>query len=128
LIHRECIFVGYPDDVKAYSLVDLYLDRLIIEQSVQFKESVSHAPQQPHADTFILPHLQDDEHPNANSSSDNSYNSKDSDDSDSESVQSDVESDHPDVVADPEQRPKWGQTTLQDEGDLLGDPTNNRRN
>jgi hypothetical protein len=51
----ECIFVGYPDGVKGYRLIDLSSDRLIIEHSVQFEESVSHVPQQPHADTFILP-------------------------------------------------------------------------
>jgi hypothetical protein len=51
----ECIFVGYPNGVKGYRLIDLSLDRLIIERSVQFKESVSHVPQQSHADTFTLP-------------------------------------------------------------------------
>jgi hypothetical protein len=51
----ECIFVGYPDGVKGYRLIDLSLDRLIIERSAQFKESVFHVPQQLHADTFILP-------------------------------------------------------------------------
>jgi hypothetical protein len=51
----ECIFVGYPDCVKGYWLIDLSSDRLIIERSVQFEESVSHVPQQPHADTFTLP-------------------------------------------------------------------------
>jgi hypothetical protein len=40
----ECIFVGYPDGVKGYQLIDLSLDRLIIEHSVQFEESVSHVP------------------------------------------------------------------------------------
>jgi hypothetical protein len=58
----ECIFVGYPNGVKGYSLIDLSSDRLIIEQSVQFEESVSHVPQQSHADTFILPPVRDDEH------------------------------------------------------------------
>jgi hypothetical protein len=51
----ECIFVGYPDGVKGYRLIDLSSDRLIIEHSVQFEESVSHVPQQSHADTFTLP-------------------------------------------------------------------------
>jgi hypothetical protein len=51
----ECIFVGYPDGVKVYWLIDLSLDRLIIERSVQFEESVSHVPQQSHTDTFTLP-------------------------------------------------------------------------
>jgi hypothetical protein len=40
----ECIFVGYPDDVKGYRLIDLSLDQLIIECSVQFKERFSHVP------------------------------------------------------------------------------------
>jgi hypothetical protein len=71
----ECIFVGYPDDVKGYQLIDLSLDRLIIERSVQFEESVSHVPQQMHADTFIVPFVRDDEHAHADSSS---YESSDS--------------------------------------------------
>jgi transposase InsO family protein len=41
----ECIFVGYPDGVKAYRFIYLSPDRLIIECSVQFEESVSHVPQ-----------------------------------------------------------------------------------
>jgi hypothetical protein len=48
------IFVGYPDGVKGYRLIYLSSDRLIIEHSVQFEEGVSHVPQQPHVDTFIL--------------------------------------------------------------------------
>jgi hypothetical protein len=51
----ECIFVGYPNGVKGYRLINLSSDRLIIERSVQFEESVSHVPQQSHADTFTLP-------------------------------------------------------------------------
>jgi hypothetical protein len=50
-----CIFVGYPDSVKGYRLIDLSLNRIIIEHSFQFEESVSHVPQQSHADTFTLP-------------------------------------------------------------------------
>jgi hypothetical protein len=41
----EFIFVGYPDGVKRYRLIDLSSDRPIIEHSVQFEESVSHVPQ-----------------------------------------------------------------------------------
>jgi hypothetical protein len=58
----KCIFVGYPNDVKGYHLIDLSLNQIIIECSVQFEESVSHVPQQSHADTFTLPPIQDDEH------------------------------------------------------------------
>jgi hypothetical protein len=113
--------------VKGYHLIDISSDWLIIERSVQFEESVSHVPQQPHADTFTLPPVRDDEHAHADSSSDESFDSEDSDDSDSESVQLDAKSEHPYVVAEPEQRPKWAQTTLQAAGDLVGDPTNTRR-
>jgi hypothetical protein len=80
----ECIFVGYPDGLKGYHLIDLSSDRLIIEHSVQFKESVSHVPQQPHADTFTPPPVGDYEHAHANSSSYESSDSEDSKDSDSD--------------------------------------------
>jgi hypothetical protein len=93
--------------VKGYQLIELSLDRLIIERSVQFEESVSHVPQQPHADTFTLPHVQDDEHAHADSSLDEIYDSVDSDDLDSESVHSDSYSEHPDAVVELEKRPKW---------------------
>jgi hypothetical protein len=49
-------------------------------------------------------------------------------DLDSESVQLDARSENLDAVAEPEKRPKWEQTTLQDVGDLVGDPTDTRRN
>jgi hypothetical protein len=61
----EFIFYGYPNDVKGYRLIDISSDWLIIEHSVQFKESVSHVPQQPHEDTFTLPPVRDDEHEHA---------------------------------------------------------------
>jgi hypothetical protein len=34
---------------------------------------------------------------------------------------------HPYADAKPQRRPKWNQTSLQDAGDLVGDPTNTRR-
>jgi hypothetical protein len=42
-------------------------------------------------------------------------------------VQSNAKSEHPDADAEPEQRPKWAQTTLQDAGDLVSDPVDTRR-
>jgi hypothetical protein len=77
-----------------------------------------HAPQDPHADTFILPPIRDDEHAHADSSLEESSDSEDSNDSDSESVQSDAE---------PEQRPKWAHTTLQVARDIFGDRGDTRR-
>jgi hypothetical protein len=113
--------------VKGYWLIDISLDRIIIEHSVQFEESVSHVPQQPHADTFTLAPVRADEYAHAKSSSDASSDSEDSDDLDSESVYLDANLEHPDVVVEPEQRPKWAQTTLQDAGNLVGDPADTRR-
>jgi hypothetical protein len=101
------IFVGYPDDMKGYKLIDISSDRLIVERSVQFEESVSHVPQHLHVDTFILPHVRDDENTHDDSSSDKSYDLEDSYDLDTRLVQSYTESKHPDVYAEPEQRPKW---------------------
>jgi hypothetical protein len=74
----ECFFVGFPDAMKGYILFDISSDRLIIECSVQFEESFPHAPQQLHADTFILPPVRDDENAHDDSSSDDMYDSKDS--------------------------------------------------
>jgi hypothetical protein len=34
---------------------------------------------------------------------------------------------HPNADAEPQQRPKWAQTTLQDAGDLVGDSADTRR-
>jgi hypothetical protein len=98
--------------VKGYRLIYLSSDQLIIERSVQFKESVSHVPQQPHVDTFIRPPVRDDEHAHVESSSDKIFDSEDSDDSDLESVQSNVELEHPNAVVEPKKRPKWAQTTF----------------
>ena len=68
--------------MKEYRIIDISSDRLIIEWSVQFEESVLDVPQHPHADTFILPAVWDDEHVHADSSSDESLDSKDSNDLD----------------------------------------------
>jgi hypothetical protein len=71
----ECIFVGYLNGVKGYKIIDLSSDWLVIERSVQFEESISHVPQQLHADTFSLPPVRDDEHAHAESFLDESSNS-----------------------------------------------------
>jgi len=71
----ECIFVGYHNGVKGYRLFDPSTDCLIIERSVQFKESISHVTQQPHANTCALPPVRDDEHAHVDSYSDESFDS-----------------------------------------------------
>jgi hypothetical protein len=73
--NTECIFVGYPNGVKGYILIYISLDRLIIEHSVQFEESVSHVPQQLHSETFVLPPVRDDEHAHVESYSYEIYDS-----------------------------------------------------
>jgi hypothetical protein len=39
----------------------------------------------------------------------------------------DAKSEHLDAIVEPEKRPKWAHTTLQDAGNLIGDPANTRR-
>jgi hypothetical protein len=67
-----CIFVGYLDEVKGYMLIDLSIDRLIIECSVQF-ENPLHAPPVQHEDTLVPPSVPDikyDDSIHSNSNSD----------------------------------------------------------
>jgi hypothetical protein len=72
--------------VKGYRLIDLSSDHLIIERSVQFEESVSHVPQQSHADIFVLPPVREDEHAHVEYSSYESFDLEDLYDPNTESV------------------------------------------
>jgi hypothetical protein len=59
-----CIFVGYPDDLKGYMLIDSSTNWIIIECSVQFEESPFHEPPKKHANTLVLPsvpYIRDDD-------------------------------------------------------------------
>jgi hypothetical protein len=98
--------------VKGYRLIDPSTDRLIIDHNVQFEESISHAPQELHVDTFFLPPVRDDDHAHVESSSDESSDSEYLDDLDTESLHSNAESVHVDAYAEPDPRPKWAKTTL----------------
>jgi hypothetical protein len=69
-------------------------------------------PQQPHADTFVLPPFRDAEHAHVDSSSDESSDSEDSYDLDIEFVHSYAKSMHVDADGEPKSRPKLAQTTL----------------
>jgi hypothetical protein len=113
--------------VNGYRLIYISSNRLIIERSVQFEESASHVPQQLQAYTFILPPVRDDEHEHADSSSNESFYSEDSNYLYIDSVHLDAGSTHPNEDVEPEEGTKWAQTTLQDVGDLVGDPSNTRR-
>jgi hypothetical protein len=87
--------------VKGYRLIDISSNRLINERSVQFEYNVSHVPQQPHANTFVLPPIRDDEHAHVDSYSNESFDLDDLDDLDIESVQSYVELVHPNEYTEP---------------------------
>ena len=55
--------------MKGYRLIDPSMDWIIIDSSVKFNESISHAAQEVHANTFVLPPIRDDEHAHVDSSS-----------------------------------------------------------
>ena len=56
--------MGYPNDVMGYMLIDPSIDKLFIEQSVQFEVIPLHAPLESHAETFVplpAPSIYEDE-------------------------------------------------------------------
>jgi hypothetical protein len=98
--------------VKGYRLIDISSDWIIIDRSVQFKESVLHVPQQPHEYTFVLPPIRYYEHAHIDFSSDESSDLEDLDDPNIESIHLDVESVHEDAYVETDPRLKWAKTTL----------------
>jgi len=57
-------FLGYPNGVKGYMLLDPSIDRIINERNVQFEETPLHAPLEPHANTcvpLLAPDINDDD-------------------------------------------------------------------
>jgi hypothetical protein len=116
--------VGYPHDVKGYILIDPSTDRLIIERIVQFEESHLHAPLVKHAETLVLPsvpNIRDDD----SIHSDDTYSDTDSEDfvhANEQVVQPNEE-----TALELQQIPKWAQSTLQEVGNLAGDPLDSRR-
>ena len=56
--------------MKGYWLLISSTDKLIIERSVKFEESLSHASQLLHTDTFYLPHVRDDDSVHSDSDTD----------------------------------------------------------
>jgi hypothetical protein len=102
--------------VKGYRLIDTSTNKLIIERSVEFEESPMHASQEPHAETStppLVPDIRDDASSHTDQISD--LISK-----------SDLEDDEH-AYDELHQRPKWARSTLQEVGDLVGDPANPRR-
>jgi hypothetical protein len=120
LENTPCIFVGYPDDVKGYILIDPSIDRLIIECTVQFEESPLHAPPVQHAETLVLPSIPDikDDY---STHSDATY-LEDSVHADEQVVQP-----NENIMLELQQMPKWAQSTLQETSNLAEDPLDSRR-
>jgi hypothetical protein len=110
---KICIFVGYPDHLKAYKLMDPETHEIFYERSVHFEESCpSLAPSTPPSSSFV-----DSDH---------------SDDSDSEDVipptltrrpppsqGSQIVEDIPSSTT----KPRWAQKTLDLAGSLVGNPS-----
>jgi hypothetical protein len=112
--------VGYPDGVKGYRLLDPSTDRLIIECSVQFEETPLHAPLEPHAETFVplpAPDISDDESTHSDHGSDLSSESDSEDDEQMMSMQ----------MLSHHRCPSGHRPPYRQAGDLVGDPTDQRR-
>jgi hypothetical protein len=117
--------VGYPDDVKGYILIYPSTERLIIEHTIQFEESPLHAPPMKHAETLVLPSVpyiryDDSTHSNGTYS--------DIDSKDYVHAYEQVVQQNEDLASELQQIPKWAQSTLQEIGNLTGDPLDSRRN
>ncbi|KAH9294951.1 hypothetical protein KI387_038539, partial [Taxus chinensis] len=131
---KPCIFVGYPDGVKGYRLMNPTSHELYIERSVKFDESSSTSTSPP----IEVLQLADSD---SDSSDDDTveraplpdppdhqtFESSDSDSSDDEDyVPSHSSEESSDSEPDPP-GPLWARKTLQSAGDLVGDTSDMRR-
>jgi hypothetical protein len=118
------IFVGFPDDVKGYRLIDPSTDLLIIEHTVQFEESPLHASLLQHVYNLVLTSvidIRDDDSACSNAT----YSDTDSEDSvhaNEKLVQPNEE-----TMLELQRMSMWEQSTLQATGKLAGDPLDFRR-
>eukprot|EP00253_Pinus_taeda_P027041 PITA_27041 len=103
---EKCTFVGYSEDVKGYRLIPFKSKNVIIGRDVKFDENKSACEPSP-ADVPPLPISSTFE--NISSSDDES------------------EDDTPPPPSQDPQLPRWVRTTRDAAGDLVGDPTNQRR-
>jgi hypothetical protein len=112
----ECIFVGYPEGVKGYIFMDSHTEKFILSRSVKFEEESLHDFSEDPAEE---PLVVTDEEESENSSSTSEKPSE-------KSFGSDTEDEEP-FMAAPTQFPTWAEKTLQDAGELVGDPADTRR-
>ena len=96
---QECLFFGYYEDSKGYKLINLSTNKYFIERSVQFQEEPSSPP-----------------YPLIVSGETNEFTDSDMSDND-------------DLIADIDNptRPKWAAKTLQEAGELAGNPSDTWR-
>jgi hypothetical protein len=112
----ECIFVGYPKGVKGYIFLDSYSEKFTLARSVKFEEESLHDfSEHPAEEPLVVI----DEEESENSLSTLEYKLYHPFSSDTE--------DEEQVMAAPTQLPTWAEKTLQDAGELVGDPADTRR-
>ena len=112
----EYIFFGYPDNVKGYRLLDSHIEKFLVARSVKFEEESLHDFS---ADLAEEPLVATDEEDSETSLSTSEQPSEKPLGSDSE--------DEEQVMAAPTQLPTQAEKTLQDAGELVGDPEDARR-
>jgi hypothetical protein len=112
----EWIFFGYPECVKGYILLDSHTEKLILARSVKFEEESLHDFSEDPAEE---PLVVTDEEESKNSSRNLEKPSE-------KPFRSDTE-DEDQVISTPTQFPTWAEKTLQDVGELVGDPADTRR-
>ena len=112
----ECIFVGYPEGVKGYRLLDSHTEKFILARSVKFEEESLHDFSE---DPAKEPLIVTDEEVSKNSLRTSKHPLE-------HPFRSDTE-DEEKFMAAPTQLPTWAEKTLQDAGELVGDPADTRR-
>jgi hypothetical protein len=112
----ECIFFGYPEGVKGYILLDSHTEKFILARSVKFEEESLHDFSEDPAEEPLV--VTDEEESETSSSTSEQPSEK--------PFRSDTE-DEEQVMASPTQFPTWAEKTLQDAGELVGDPADTRR-
>jgi hypothetical protein len=116
--------LGYPDDVKGYILIAPSTYYLIIEHIFQFEESPLHAPPVQYEKNLVIPLVPDTKYDDS-THLDATYSYIDSEDFVHAYEQ--VVQPNEELVLELQHMPKWAQSTLQEIGNLAGDPLDLRR-
>jgi hypothetical protein len=112
----ECIFFGYPKGVKVYRLLDSHTENFILDRSVKFEEeSLYDFSEDPVEEPLVVTDEEESENYLSTLEKPSEH-----------TFWSDIEYEEQ-VMAAPTQFPTWLEKTLQDEGELVGDPADTRR-